>query len=80
MTNRSDRRGEKPEPPLAFKAGQTIGSPRADFIMARSVALHFKRPEIRVQSDHYPFAPRLQRDLRNGNRANEGRGILLLRI
>jgi hypothetical protein len=40
MAHRSDRRGDTPITRLAYEVVQTIGSPRADSMMARSHRLH----------------------------------------
>jgi hypothetical protein len=46
MTNRSDRRGEKPLFNVdLFQVVVTIGTPRANFIMARSRTLHLIEAE-----------------------------------
>ena len=50
MTYRSDRRGETPEKPWPLEAVYPVGTPRANFIMARNSNVPFERPKIRMQS------------------------------
>ena len=50
MTYRSDRRGETPEKPWPLEAVYPVGTPRANFIMARNSNVPFERPKIRIQS------------------------------
>ena len=51
MAHRSDRRGDVPITALAYEAGHSIGSPRADFHDGPELTALHQRPKIRLQSD-----------------------------